>query len=248
MKTGVRRLILQPRDRLLLEKLGILRLLDRKQIEQLAGFHSAVRANVRLLRLRKAGLIVRYCAATSTGSRRSVFALSKQGAAEVHIAYAGIRWPPDTVLLGNSFAAHQLALNDIYIAALNSPGARWFTFAAAPFPAVPIIPDAAIITPNQTFLVEMDMGTEPLSVWSRKAALYMKLALSGGFRDIFPHPQFAVLVVTDSEPRLQSLRRHIAKQTQKLFWFATLSAIKEQGFWSVSWLRPHGDTLSLPGA
>jgi hypothetical protein len=94
----------------------------------------------------------------------------------------------------------------------------------------------------------MDLGTEALPVWSRKVTEYLKLAATGAFREIVSHPQFAVLVVTDTEERMHLLRRHIAKQTQKLFWFQTLSNIKRQGFWSAFWLRSEGSALSPPGA
>jgi hypothetical protein len=233
---------------LLLRSLALLRLLDRRQIEQLVGFHSVSRANVRLARLRHSGLIVRYFTATATGSRRSVYALTKRGATEVQLPHIPLKWKPDSILLGSSFAAHQLALSDIYIGAMAGPDVLWRTFSVPPVPSIPIIPDAAIMSPAQLLFLEMDLGTEPLPVWSRKAALYLKLASSGAFREIVPHPQFAVLVVTDDDERMHLLRRHIAKQTQKLFWFQTLSIIQGQGFWSASWLRPEGSALSPPGA
>jgi hypothetical protein len=230
-----------------LERLALLRLLDRRQIEQLAGFHSVSRANVRLARLRHAGLVARYFTAAATGSRRSVYGLTKRGAAEVSAMHVPFKWKPDSVLLGNSFAAHQLALSDIYIGAAVGQDVRWRTFLAPQVPSIPIIPDAAIEIPGQSFFLEMDLGTEPTGIWNRKVALYLKLAVSGAFREIVSHPQFAVLVVTDAEERMHLLRRQIAKQTPKLFWFQTLSTIKRQGFWSASWLRPEGSALSPPG-
>lgn len=232
----------------MLQRLALLRLLDRRQIEQLAKFHSVSRANVRLAKMRHAGLIVRHFTATATGSRRSVYALTKSGAAEVSAPRVPVKWKPDTVLLGNSFAAHQLALSDIYIGAMAGLDIRWQTFSIPPVPSIPIIPDAQIESSAQSFFLEMDLGTEPTSVWSRKVAEYLKLAATGAFREIVSHPQFAVLVVTDAEERMHLLRRHIAKQTQKLFWFQTLSTIKRQGLWSASWLRSEGSTLSPPGA
>jgi hypothetical protein len=96
--------------------------------------------------------------------------------------------------------------------------------------------------------VEMDLGTESLNIWSRKVDLYLKLAVTGAHRQIAPYPHFGVLVVAIHEDRLKSIRRQVAKQTQKLFWFQTLSIIQRQGFWATSWLRTTGETLSLPGA
>ena len=248
MPSGTSRIVVQPRDRILLERLALLRLLDRRQIEQLAGFHSVSRANVRLARLRQDGLITRYFTATATGSRRSVYSLARQGAAEIHVAHASFKWRPDSILLGNSFAAHQLAVNDVYICAASAQEIRWRTFSVPPFQSIPIIPDAAIETSAQSFFLEMDLGTESLPIWSRKVSLYLKLAMSGAFREFVAHPQFGVLIVTETDARLEQLRRHIAKQTQKLFWFQTLSIIQRQGFWAASWLRSTGETLSPPGA
>lgn len=248
MTNGTDRVVLQRRDRLLLEKLGLLRLLDRIQIEQLAGFHSVSRANVRLAKLRRAGLITRYFSATATGSRRSVYALTKPGSAMVCVPDVSFKWRPDSILLGNSFATHQLALSDIYIGAAAGQAIRWRTFPTPLVPSIPLIPDALIETSAQAFFLEVDLGTEPLPVWSRKVTLYLKLAVSGAFREHIARPKFAVLVVTETNDRLEQLRRHITKQTQKLFWFQTLSIIQRQGFWADSWLRSTGETLSPPGA
>ncbi len=240
-------LVLQPRDLLILRKLAFLRILGREQIEQLAGFHSTSRVNVRLARLRKAGLVLRYFTGTSTGSRRSVYSLSKRGALASQSPFAPLKWRSDSFLLGNAFVAHQLALNDLYIAA-SGEGIRWQQPSSPLSPAVRLIPDALVTDAQRSFFLEMDLGTEALPVWTQKASAYLRLAVTGAYRGIIPHPHFAVLIVTDSDARRDSLRRHIAKQTSKLFWFATLDIIKRQGFWSDSWLRATGDTLSPPGA
>lgn len=247
MKNGREALILQPRDLLLLRFLAQLRVLDRSQIERLAGFGSISRVNVRLARLRGNGLILRYFTATSTGSRRSIYTLSKHGAREASMSHRALKWSPDTIVLGNAFIAHQLSLNDLYISAMKE-GVRWQQPAKPLFPSVPIIPDAYMKDASASFFVELDLGTEALQVWTRKVAEYLKLAVSGAYLQIIPHSSFAVLVVANSEKRLRSLRQQVAKQTQKLFWFATLETTNRQGFWSVSWLRATGDHLSLPGA
>ncbi|MES2221677.1 MAG: replication-relaxation family protein [Acidobacteriota bacterium] len=247
MKNGREALILQPRDQLLLHFLAELRILDRSQIERLAGFGSISRVNVRLARLRGNGLILRYFTATSTGSRRSIYALSKQGAREVSTPYRPLKWPSDTIVLGNAFVAHQLTLNDLYIRAMKE-GIRWQRPDKPLVPAVPLIPDAYMKDASTSFFVELDLGTEALPVWTRKVTEYLKLAVSGTYLQIIPHSFFAVLIVANSEKRLRSLRQQVAKQTQKLFWFATLETINRQGFWSVSWLRATGDHLSFPGA
>lgn len=150
------------------------------------------------------------------------------------------------MLLGNAFVAHQLALSDLYIVA-KQEGLRWQQPTSPLSPAVRLIPDALLANSIHSFFVEMDLGTETLPVWTKKISEYMRLAISSGFRSIISHSHFAVLVITDSEPRLEALRRHIAKQTSKLFWFTTLNTIIGRGFWSASWHRATGDTRSPPG-
>jgi len=222
-----------------------LRILDRRQIEVLIGFTSISRVNVRLAKLRKAGLILRYFTGTASGSRRALYALTKLGATAGGVLYAPLKWRPESTLLGNAFVAHQLALNDIFVATWGR--VRWTVFDHPLSTTVPLVPDALVESETQAHFLEVDLGTEPLTVWTRKADLYMKLATSGTFREITSQPRFSVLVITTSEQRMSALRRHILKQTPKLYWFATLEIIMRQGFWSSVWLRPHGDNRSPPG-
>ena len=82
---------------------------------------------------------------------------------------------------------------------------------------------------------------------SPKVSGYLKSPVTSSFAEITSESQFSVLVIATSDERLQQLRRHIAKQTQKLFWFQTPSIIQQRGFWSASWLRSRGETLTPPG-
>jgi hypothetical protein len=231
----------------MLRFLSLLRILDRRQIERIAGFTSISRVNVRLGKLRKAGLIVRYFTGSLSGSKRSLYALTKSGSIEAEAPFVHLKWKSDSFLLGNTFVAHQLALNDIYIEGVLGGGIGWKTFPQPLSVSIPLVPDALIEAELRAFFVELDLGTEQLAVWTRKTSLYLKLATSGAYRQIVSHSQFAVLVVASDESRMQALRRHISKQTQKLFWFATLDNIMRQGFWSSLWLRPGGDDRSPPG-
>jgi hypothetical protein len=243
---GHKKLVLQPRDIALLEHLSRLRILDRRQIQVLAGFHSTSRVNVRLSRLRKAGLLARYFTSTTTGSKRSIYGLTKKGAVTITAPYVPLKWQPNSFLIGNAFVAHQLALNYIYMSAAQQP-IQWNSALPQFSPSVPLIPDALIETSDRALFLEVDLGTEPLSVWTRKAGLYLKFAVSGAYREITQHPTFSVLCVTPNESRMHSLRNHIAKQTPKLFWFSTLDTIKRLGFWSAFWLRASGEDHCPPG-
>ena len=89
--------------------------------------------------------------------------------------------------------------------------------------------------------LEVDLGTEGLSVWTKKTNEYVTFASSGEFERIFGRTRFAVLVVASSETRLHSLRAHISKVTSKLFYLSTLARIKSDGFWGPVWFRPEAE-------
>ena len=55
-----RSVVVQPRDRRLLEELATMRVIDREQAKQAAGFTSTSRVNARLLALTGAGLLRRF--------------------------------------------------------------------------------------------------------------------------------------------------------------------------------------------
>lgn len=251
-KTGTNAVtIVQERDRRLMQLLSLLRVLDRKQAAQVADFHSPTRANARLLKLTRAGLLKRFFFVGIRGGKRSIYCLSKKGAeligAETHEIYR----PPDSFLLGDRFIAHQLATNEVYCAARNGYGTtaaaniHWRVFSKQVSESIAVIPDAYFeIHSNESVrpvFLEVDRGTEGLPVWNKKVREYLHLAASGEFERQFQKPRFAVLVVTASERRMQSLIAETAKATGKLFYFSTLEKISNQGFWSAVWLRPLGD-------
>jgi hypothetical protein len=90
--------------------------------------------------------------------------------------------------------------------------------------------------------VEVDLSTEAVPVLARKASLYLQLATSGEFAQLFGRSQFRVLLVTaSSERRMQNIRQAIAKVTDKIFWLGTLDLISPEKFWAASWLRPTGE-------
>ncbi len=253
MPAGNSNVFLQPRDRSLLRHLAERRLLDRDQIARLAGFASVSRVNVRLIKLRQAELITRYFIGTRTGSRRSVYAVTRKGASAISAEYTAPKWRPDSTLTGNSFAIHQLACNDIYLVATGGrTDLTWTTFGEPASKTINFRPDALIEQfekgAARSMFLEVDLGTEPLPRWTKKAGVYIRLALSGAYKRLVQADTFAVLVVVEPDHRLRSLREHIAKQTPRLFWFATLDEIKQRGFWSPIWLRPTGDQRFPPGA
>jgi len=123
--------------------------------------------------------------------------------------------------------------------------ARWLTFRQSISDTIKLTPDGyfelAAGGDVRAMFLEVDLGTEALSVWQQKAAYYLQLAVSGEFLKRFRQPQFRVLVIANSERRLASIRATVAKSTDKIFWFTTFETINRDGFWSPIWRRPAGD-------
>ena len=127
---------------------------------------------------------------------------------------------------------------------------RWITITEPLSKALPLIPDGyfELETPSgiRVAFLEVDLGTEALPVWEKKIQFYLQLALSGEFARLFRNPQFRVLVILNSERRLENLRKLVAKKTDKIFWFSSFATINRDSLWSSVWLRPTGNqTQSL---
>src|SRR4051794_3924877 len=69
------RIILQPRDKHLLETLSKIRLVDRFQAMEIAPFASASRAKTRLIALVRSGHLDRFFVGTIKGGRRAIYVL-----------------------------------------------------------------------------------------------------------------------------------------------------------------------------
>lgn len=233
-------IVLQSRDRQLLEELKVLRLIDREQAKLFGGFTSTTRANARLLALTRAGLLKRTFVGTIAGGRKALYALP--GTRNSTLWKAG-------VLARESAVAHQLAINRIYFAfkylPSPQPGVRlleWHAPDTILSPEVPLIPDGVlkIDTPAGEIVafLEVDLGTEALRVWERKVDLYLRLAASGGAQGLVGGEHFRVLVTVESDRRLESVRATIAHQTNKIFWLTTSEAVQRSGSWAPIWYRP----------
>lgn len=246
-----RPMIVQQRDLELFRILGQdARLMDREQFMKFAGFKSQTRANVRLLKLTANGFLRRYFLGTFKGGSKALYTLSPKGALAAEVENRPVIRPKEMLLVGDPFVNHQLAINDVHIAARfthfeNCTAVRFRSFSEPLTKAIPLVPDGyfEFETPLgvRAAFLEVDCGTETLKVWAKKTNLYLQLAISGTFKKLFQQEQFRVLVVVSSERRLQTIRKTIAKQTQKIFWLLTLEQIKREGLWSPLWLRPTGD-------
>lgn len=246
---GTEHVVLQPRDREFLKELSVMRVIDHAQAKIVAGFGSTDRANKRLLKLARAGLLRRFFLG-SGGGRKALYALAEKGARCVGVPLRGPRRPHGAVLVADSFVDHQLAVNALSIALKfgtlpeGIAFRRWVAFSQPITPDLPLIPDGYVELGSSAGIMaaflEVDLGNESLRVWREKARKYLQLAISGTYRRLSGGERFRVLVVAHSARRMESLRRAVSQETQKIFRFATLDAARTQFFGPI-WKRPVSD-------
>lgn len=239
-------MVIQTRDRQLLQELAVMRVVDREQAKTIAGFRSTSRANVRLLALTHAGFLRRFFLGSRGVGRKALYALATKGAKFAEVPMRGPRRRSGELLIADYFVEHQLTINEVYCAlkAGQLPPdirfIRWLPF-FAPLEGTRLIPDgyAELAMPLGVLAAffEVDLGHESLSVWRQKIKQYLDYALSGRYAHAFGHAIFRVLVIAHSARRLLFLRDATAGVTRKLFWFASLDAFREQGVFAPIWYR-----------
>ena len=247
-----RGIVVQQRDEHLLRELAVMRLVDREQAKCVAGFHSTTRANRRLRALTDAGLLRRYFLGTRGAGQKALYAHTVKGANLVGVPYRGPRRPDNALLVADYFVIHQLHVNQIYCILKYQPSSVdhanflcWESFYAPIDTAKLLIPDGYVELAGRERTVaaflEIDLGHERGNVWPNKVTNYLSYIASGEFEKRFGQRQFRVLVVTNSDRRMQSLRAITLKLTPKIFWFTTFDAVERDGMWAPIWFRPDGD-------
>ena len=248
--TGTNHIIVQQRDRDFLNELSTMRVIDHEQAKVVAGFGSTSRANKRLLKLTRAGLLRRFFLG-SGGGRKALYSLSLKGARIARVPLRGLRRPHGAVLVADYFVEHQLAVNAVYCAVkfgkIPVSGVafhRWIAFHEAITPEIRLIPDGYVEVASPlglaTGFLEVDLGVERLAIWREKTRKYLQLAISGAYRRKFGHDRFRVLVIANSARRMESLRKTVSLMTEKVFRFTTLEEARA-GFFLPIWKRPVGD-------
>ena len=156
------------------------------------------------------------------------------------------------MLVADTFVQHQLTINEIYCAlkwkAIPIPQItfeRWLAFYQPLASGLSLIPDGYVEfqTPSgmSAAFLEVDLGHEVSAIWKEKVRNYLQFAVSGECQRQFDQQRFRVLVLANSERRLQSIRKAVALVTEKLFWFATLESVRSDQIFQPIWLRPTGD-------
>ena len=246
------RMIVQPREIAFLRELSVMRVVDREQAMLAGGFGSVTRVNTRLLALTRAGLLRRFFLGYG-GVRKALYALSAKGALLAEVPLRGPRRRQDEMLVADFSIQHQLSINEVYCALKFKPilvphvtFQRWLPFHEPMLPGLSLIPDGYVefATPTgiDASFLEVDLGHEALSVWKEKTRHYLQFALSGDCQKQFGTARFRVIVLANSLRRLNSIRATVAAITQKIFWFSTLDAVRDDTFFDSVWLPPTGDT------
>lgn len=239
--------VLQERDRRLFLELQSMRVVDREQASAICSFRSVSRCSARLLRLTRAGYLRTSFIGTIHGGRRALYHLPKHksGARRARL-FASVSV--------SSFLEHQLAVNAIYVLLKYTPipipevsFGTWQWFRVPLSPTCALIPDGYVDLNTregvQPMFLEVDLGTESLTVWRKKIRSYINLASSGQYEREFKRTRFRVLVIADTEIRAESIRHLISAHTSKIFWITTTKNLNDDGFWAPVWLRP---ASSLP--
>jgi hypothetical protein len=247
-----RGIVIQKRDRELLRGIGMLRVIDREQAKIVGGFTSTTRVNARLLALTRAGLLKRFFLGTTAGGAKALYSLSSKGAHLAGVHESGLPRRNGAGLVGDLFIEHQLAVNSVYCAfkqeSAKTPGVSfrsWRAFSKPLTPNVSLIPDGYVECGTSSSVLaaflEIDLGTESLRVWKEKVENYLRYAASDAYEKEFGETRFRVLVIANSERRLESIRAAVRAVTQKLFGFANFGVIREKGLFAPVWLRPTGE-------
>lgn len=245
-------LVLQSRDRQLLQEIAILRVVDREQAKMIAGFGSTTRVNTRLLALHRAGFLKRFFLGSKGAGQKALYGISRQGALLVDRPYRGLQRKNDEALPADFFVQHQLLVNDLYCSLnyrqLPLEGVRlkrWLHFFKPITPEIRLIPDGYVefATGARTLacFLEIDRGVESLKIWSEKARNYLQLARTRAVERLFGIASFDVLVIANSERRIQSIRSSVRAETSAIFWFAALADVQGPRFFGPVWLRPKGE-------
>jgi len=251
-------LVLQPRDRAILEQVYEYGLLTGEEIQQLSGFGCATRRNIRLRALFDHAYLDRKFLPTLNGNAKVLYFVGSKGAS---VIAETLGMDPPAVNrrirrvreMKEMFLLHRLQVNRTrltFSSAMNrSPEIRMELWKPEPeLLGVRLIPDGycRYFYREQlwSFFLELDRSTESHRRIQAKAHEYLKFGLSGEYQSHFGLKFFRVLLVTLNEKRLSNLKRLIEKTTDKIFWLAAFEEISpETVLFGRIWRRPNKDGL-----
>ena len=257
-------LILQTRDRELLEAVYGHRFLSSSQIRDMF-FGCATRSNIRLRKLWEHEYLDRHYLRPLAfhGSSQAIYSLGKRGVDVIpellDVDRGEVRRNRHKVRdLKPFFIEHVLAVNDFRInleaAAENHPQVqlkRWInetdiqddykTHTKGRFVKRHIRPDGygRYLYGGRlfSFFLELDRATETNSRFQRKVRSYMDYARSGRYQQTYGVRFFRVLTVTTSLGRLKNLVDTTQDFTDGVFWFTTLDKLRDGRVFDPIWTR-----------
>ncbi len=244
-------LVLQPRDRRLLQAVSQLKIVDKKQAQALGGFGSNARLNARLYKLTHAGFLRCHQMASDIGGKKSFYSLAPEAADGNASVSSWVSRNSAVFTAGAAgFVRRQLLANEVYIAAMKPSGRRialkrWLSFEEPFAGAVPPAPDGGLEFADgesmYRMLLRVDEGVEPLRTWVEAAAGYASWAASGELGRLTGPPDFRVLMIAASEERMRLMRQMADGHGRDIFWFTTVKRLQRDGFWSPIWFRTAGE-------
>jgi hypothetical protein len=251
-KTNGSGMVLTERDVRLIHLVAEHRVLTRDQIRRFMGFGSITRINAVLLRLVTHTYLTRRWQPTLTGSRRAVYLLGSLGYEVLN--GPGTKPPRQSPWLAHSdlFVEHELAINDVRLSfdSAHREGLsllRWMRDRELRCLKWPVVADAYAewVLGQASFaaFVEVDLGTESLTIWHKKVQGYLALTRDDRFSSVFGRRFFRVLVVAPSARRLANIKSVIQQYTDRVFWLTTRAALVRHGALRPIWKRPTGRSL-----
>lgn len=234
-------LALTERDMRMLVLLYRFRLLNRDQLMAIAPFQSLTRANTRLGALVRAGLLSRkpIPIVPGNGSAQAVYSLGPGSSAFLKVDPSEVRRRARQVRrwdLGQ--VEHVLAANEVLVrlgeAIRKSQHLSLISFHTETelrqaFSGRALVPDGWIAWHDAglpvNWFFELDLHHEGLTEWRGKLLRYLNYASSGLHKESFGFDSFAVLVVTKTVKRLQSICR-LAEPVADFFRFATIDSVR----------------------
>jgi hypothetical protein len=257
------RLILQPRDEIIIMALYTFRYLSREQLQRLFGWRCIRRINMRLRRLYDHHYLSRTFLPTVRGSGKAIYYLGHRG-----IPIASQKSGTDISKVTNAakqtaqlkalFLTHALQINDVRItvtqAVRNHPHVNletwvnendceqeYFVTSGEKQIVRRFQPDGYFRLWHQkklySFFLEFDRSTTSLARFKTKTVAYLHFAGSSLYTKRFGVRYFRVLVITTSLERLANLKETVETVTDRMFWFTTFDRLTVDTAFGPVWQR-----------
>lgn len=242
-------MVLTERDRRVIADVSSFQILTGAQLRRLGHFQSKTRANATLLRLVRHSYLSRRSLPSVAGTSTALYFVGPKSGDVLERPQATVRRKISS--LSDLFVAHQLLITDVRIAFRSRIAGyeflRWHTDVELRARHFGLIPDGhveyALSGKHFGSFVEIDRGTEDLARWATKVRSYLLLTQSHTYRQHFGRAFFRVLVITETDGRLQHLRRVTETLTDRVFWFTTMDRLRSPGPLDSIWWRPVDATV-----